>query len=379
MDESNKAKVLLERYIAGLCTEEEKAWLETWYLQNQPDGADLYTSERLADMRTVRQLLQKEITNRPIRKLWPRIAAAASVILAISAGGYFLLHKPANQQIAQNQKQDLLPGGNKAILIANGKKIILTGAKNGQLAAFNQTIISKAQDGQVVYHANDSKLSSPGVAVYDTLTIPRGGTYQLILSDGSKVWLNAATTLRYPEKFTGKERKVELISGEAYFAVVHNEKMPFRVIAGNETVEDVGTEFNINAYPDEPSLKTTLVAGSVRLSKGAQTVLLIQGQQAHIKNGDTGQNLLVTANANIEAATAWKNGLFHFDHANLKDVMRQISRWYDVDVVYADQIPHTVIDGEMYRNLKASQIFEALNYLKVDFRIEGKKIIVTNK
>jgi transmembrane sensor len=374
--QQNQAKILLEKYTEGTATEEEKALLEAWYLQFEikalPEPDELLKQNQLDRIRL--SILEHSNTN-PVRiyRLWPRIAAAASILFILSIGGYFLLHKQPQQQYAQNKTNDITPGSNKAILLSNGKKIVLTSAQNGQLAAYGHTIINKTQDGQVVYQASNASSSVSDIMVYDTLKVPRAGSYRLTLADGSKVWLNAATVLRYPEKFTGNERTVELISGEAYFAVVHNAKMPFRVVTNNQTVEDIGTEFNINAYPDEPSLKTTLISGSVQLSKRDKSVLLKPGQQAWLSN-----NSLTVRDADLEEVTAWKNGYFLFNNEDIKSLMKRISRWYDVEISYEGNITNEGFNGIISRNKNISQVLAMLEETNtVHFKINGRRISVT--
>jgi len=305
------------------------------------------------------------------RSVWPRIAAAASILLFLSVGGYFLLRnaKPQQQQIAQAQKPDLQPGTKKAVLILSGGKVISLGdAKAGTIATQGNTNITKTADNQIVY--NNTKQSSKEM-IYNTIVTKRGNFYPLKLSDGTVAILDAASSIKYPVNFTGNERRVE-ITGQVYFEVVHNANMPFKVTVRGQTIEDIGTHFNINAYDDEPTIKTTLIEGSVRIN---HDVVLEPGQQAIIQNGIT-----KVGNVNTEQVIAWKNGLFSFKGTPISEVMRQLSRWYDVDVEYPNGLPKTTFTGEMHRNINASQVLEVLGYFKVHFQIvadsEGKKIIV---
>jgi len=372
----NRARSLLAKYAAGQCTPEETAIVESWYLRQKHDDVnDLAEKERLADMQEIRSLLISETKQgqNPVRRLWPRIAAAASVILAISFGGYFLLHKQPAQQTAQNQS-DIAPGSNKAILKSHGRTYNINDAKNGLLAQQGNITISKAADSQLIYQATNG---GNGKMAYDTLIIPRGGQYRLKLSDGSIAYLNADSRIRYPESFTGKERKVELISGEAYFEVVHNGKMPFRVSSNKQVVEDIGTHFNINAYADETAIKTTLAEGSVKISKGAQSVILKPAQQA-INQANLS---LVVQNVDVDEVTAWKEGMFRFNDAPLEDIMKQVSRWYNVDIVYQDVSLQAKRFGAITtRFARVSELLHVLEMTgKVKFEIEGRKIIVMNK
>jgi len=306
-------------------------------------------------------------------RLWPRIAAAASIIIAVSTGSYFILHKiqPA-QQTAQNQN-DLAPGNNKAILkMANGKQIVITGAKNGLIAQQGSTTITKTADGKLNY-ANSGNNNS--IMLYDTLIVPRGGQHQIKFSDGSIAYLNADSKLRIPENFEKSDRTVELISGEADFRVVHNAKSPFRVKVKGQITEDIGTEFNINAYPDETIIKTTLLEGGVKVSSKNRSSILKPGQQAAVNSSS---NTIRVYNVDTDEAFAWKNGKFIFSSTPLEDIMRQLSRWYDVDVVYQDErIKQKQFSAISTRFANASQVLHDLELTgEVKFKIEGKRITV---
>ena len=260
---------------------------------------------------------------------------------------------------------------NKAILtLSDGSTIILDDAKNGQVAQQGGTQIAKLANGQLVYNALDGK---PAEVVFNTLTTPRGGQFKLTLPDGSEVWLNASSSIKYPTAFIGNERKVE-ISGEAYFEIVHNAAKPFKVSVNGMEVKVLGTHFNINAYNDEASVKTTLLEGSISLTKADAATTLKPGQQAQLGNGG---NIKVIDNVDIDQVVAWKNGYFSFNRADLQTVMRQIARWYDVDISYEGKIPERQFGGKIDRNSNASEVLKILEESKVHFRIEEKKIIVT--
>lgn len=360
MEEQDHIKFLLERYKAGTITDVEKAVLDKWYLHVAADSSnELSDEERLQTFDTVLASLNEVVDRKRTARLWPSVAAAAAILLVCSAGYFFLRQHKQVVQLAQVQQQDLLPGINKAVLKTGGKAIVLNNIQNTQIGNVN---ISK---NQLTYVK-----STEAVAIYDTLINPRGSTpYHLQLIDGTKILVNAATTIRYPKTFNDKDRKVELIGGEAYFEVVHNEAQPFSVTTRQMTIEDIGTHFNVSAYADEKAVTATLVEGSIKVNNR----VIEPGEQAI-----SGEHLTVKK-ADLEETLAWTNGLFHFDHADLQNVMRQIACVYDVQVVYEGSIPKMTIHGEMYRSLKASQVFEGLDYLKVKFRIEGKKIIVSNK
>lgn len=300
------------------------------------------------------------------------LAAAAVVLLLIGAGSLFRYNNKPAAPIAlvkdTTYLHDAAPGGNKAVLrLANDSVIDLTGAKNGILDQQSGSQVVKPADGELAYEKG-----GVGPVGFNTLTTPRGGQYRLTLPDGSRVWLNAASALKYPTVFSGKERVVEL-QGEAYFEVAQNAAMPFRVMVRKTPVEKpvqvevLGTQFNVMAYPDEPYISTTLLEGSVRVREGAKAVLLKPGEQARENNVNP---------VDTEEVVAWKNGMFKFDEATIEQVMRQISRWYDVEVVYVNEHPKDVFRGEMYRNVNASKILRVLQASGVHFTVEGKKIYV---
>ncbi|RAJ24568.1 FecR family protein [Pedobacter cryoconitis] len=372
------AKELLEKYRSGNCTAAEKAIVETWYLKFEQDTADPLTADEL-EQAADRIWIRLPIHEKPQRNLWPRIAGAAAVLLMLSAGVYFF-KLPAHQLALLTQKEQapqILPGGNKATLtLANGKKITLDGADNGQLAEQAGIIITKTKDGQLVYTVSDQGThKEERQTAMNTIATPKGGQYQINLPDGTKVWLNAASSLRYPAVFTGSERRVSL-TGEAYFEVakIHPAK-PFSVSSLTQTVEVLGTHFNINSYTDEQAVKTTLLEGSVKVTAQMGTsgsVFLKPGQQAVLLGNQLNVNL-----SNTEEAIAWKNGMFSFKDADLQTVMRAVSRWYDVEVSYEGNLPGRQFSGEIHRNINLSEVLDILSFFKVHFRIDGKKITVT--
>jgi transmembrane sensor len=312
------------------------------------------------------------------RLILMRWIAAASILLFLSVGAYFILNKQQAQQVAQ--KQDLVPANDQATLtLANGQKIILTKGLSGKLANQGNTLIQVNAGHAIAY--TTSTTGTGDKVEYNTLSTKKGeqSPYPLVLADGTKVWLNAESSITFPTAFNSKERMVK-ITGEAYFEVVHKPAQAFKVIVRGQVTEDIGTHFNINAYDDEPALKTTLLEGSVKVfipssSSSLQKagVRLNPGQEA--VNNNNGLNV---QNADTEQAVAWKNGYFQFNHADLYTVMRQLSRWYDVDVAYEGNIPKKIFSGKIHRNLNASESLQMLQYFKVNYKIQGKTIIISN-
>lgn len=379
-DQSKKAGELLDRYLKGECTAEEKRIVESVYRQyatnKSSKQSDIDFTQRGQESW---QYIQSEIQNKTMR-LWPRLAAAASLLLFLSVSGYFLMHRRQQQpnQIARVENHDISPGHDQATLtLADGRRIILKKGMNGQLAVQGGTAINVSRNTIAYNNSNAGNAGTAWATQYNTLSTKMGeaSPYPLELADGTKVWLNASSSITFPTAFNKNIREVT-ITGEVYFEVKHNDKLPFRVKTDGQTIQDIGTAFDVNAYQDEPGVQTTLLEGSIKVIKGTTAETLQPGQQAVTRPGD---NKINVKNADVGSVMAWKNGLFHFDHVPFQIAMRQIARWYDVEVVYEGAIPKTVINGEAYRNMKISQVFEMLSYLKVKFRVDGKKIVVTNR
>ncbi|RKR81803.1 FecR family protein [Mucilaginibacter gracilis] len=308
------------------------------------------------------------------KKTWLRYAVAAAILIFITTGTYLLVYKQTARQIA---KADFTPGGNKAVLtLSNGSIIILNDAKNGKLASQGGIAINKTHDGEVNYDASKSaEIETAAALSYNTITTPKGGQYQVVLADGTKVWLNSVSSISFPTAFTGKERHVE-ITGEVYFEVAKNKAKPFFVKSGNQEVEVLGTHFNINNYTDEPDAKTTLLEGSVKIKQlnNGITATLQPGQQAIYKSS----GFIIVKDADIERIVAWKNGMFQINDASIETIMRQAARWYDVDIEYEGKVPQRQFSGKIKRDVKASEFLQMISYFNVHFSIEGRKIIVKN-
>ncbi|MBO9150781.1 FecR family protein [Chitinophaga sp. GCM10012297] len=297
-----------------------------------------------------------------------RWAAAAAAILLIAAAAYLLRPKSPDQQTVAQTVTDVAPGGSKAVLVlADGSTVTLDSAGN-QVIRQGSTAI-RQQAGQLRYEAADdaSEIS------YNTLKTPRGGQFRITLPDGTGVWLNAESSLRFPTAFRGKERLVE-VSGEAYFEVAKDAALPFRVnVANRATIEVLGTNFNVNAYEDESEIAATLLSGAVKVGTGGRSALLKPGQQARVNTGVSVMN-----GVDIEKVMAWKNGVFNFKDAKLKEVMKQLSRWYDIEVEYRGNVPDTEFWGKMGRNLTLLQVLNGLEATGIHFKLEdnGKKLVV---
>jgi ferric-dicitrate binding protein FerR (iron transport regulator) len=356
-----KARVLWEKYKAGLCSEDERILLEHWFHHlNADKQADLSEEDLIWLKDEMWATIEGKAPAKKLITLWPRIAAAASILIACSIGGYFLLHKQ-QQPASQLAKNDIVPGHNQATLtLANGRKIVLTKGLKGKLAMQNNTIISATQNA-ITYDAN----TLGGQFSYNTLTTTRGeqSPYPLVLSDGTKVWLNAESSITFPTAFNGKERIVK-ITGEALFEVKHKASQPFKVQTAKQTIEDIGTVFDVSAYSDEFVTRTTLVEGKVKVNN----LTLTPGQQTDGINIKT---------VNTDIFTAWKDGNFHFEGDNIQSVMRQLSRWYNIDVTYKGRITDEVFYADISRNRNISAVLKVLQNTKgVHFKIEGRRVTV---
>ncbi len=373
---------LAHKYLKGQLSHSEQLEFDEWF--KSEDNENIYINENIAGSEDKhRQLIWSRINEQinpvqttKVKTMWPRIAVAASVLLAVSLGGYFILNKKPTQLIIKNQKQEIVPGTNKATLtLANGQKIILTNGLNGKLAQQGSTLVLVNSNRSITYTASAANSASAAQIQFNTLATVRGeqSPYPLVLADGTKVWLNAESSITFPTSFSGKERIVK-ITGEAYFEVVHDASHPFKVKVGDQTIEDLGTRFNINAYPDEPAMKTTLINGKVKISEDSQTALLKPGYQAVVS--PSGSSIIVQA-ADLDQVMAWKNGNFEFEGTPLKDIMRQISRWYDVDISYQGTIEDVEFGGSISRSKNINEILSVLETTKgVHFKLDGRRIIV---
>lgn len=389
MDETAHLINLFQRYLEGSATEPEMAELMIFLGDAQyaalfeeiiGNAFVSYQDESAIAPEQIEVILQhifaKTGTDKVIviqkPMLWKRIAVAASIILCLSFASLFILHQQKALQSAQrvSSQKSILPGGNKATLtLANGSKIILTTAKTGKLALQANSSIHKAADNEIVY--NPTKNQSAKID-YNVLATPRGGQYTLVLADGTKVWLNASSSIKYPTSFHDNYRTVE-ISGEVYFEVVHNQLQPFRVIAAGQVIEDIGTAFNVNAYPDEHLVKTTLVTGAVEVRGKDKRLRLKPGQQAV---NDPGGNHLSAATVDISSVTAWRNGYFRFDNAEMATIMRQFARWYNIEVSYEGNIGEHEFVGRISRNSSLQKVLKVLTDEGVHYRLTDNKLTI---
>lgn len=379
---------LIRKYRLGKASLEEIKFLEKYY---QYFNKEEKISESLTEYEIketgdkIIANIQGSIQQAPVIPLYKRLGfrlAAASVLLIVSFSIYYLSFNKNHQSPDTNTvvtKHDVAPPAiNRAtITLANGQKVYLDSAENGILATQGNINVKKLEDGQIVYNVESSLVNSE--LVYNTLTNPKGSkVIDITLNDGTKVWLNAGSSLTYPVAFAGNERKVTM-SGEAYFEVAtlqlrSGQKMPFKVkINESAEVEVLGTHFNINAYSDEASINTTLLEGSVRVTANKKNQLLKPGQQAQIN----ANAIKLNTDADVAQAVAWKDGLFAFTDADLPTVMRQLARWYDLDVKYEGDIARREFNGKIGNTLTLNQVLSILAKTRVNYRIEsGNKITI---
>ena len=339
-----------------------------------PSGWQGFQRARLIAAITDADLAEEEVVpDLPIirRANWFYWTAAASVVVLV-IGMYFFRNSTPHPSLPSIQAAILAPGGEKATLtLGNGSRIVLDSAGSGTLASQGGSQVVKLAGGLLAYRAAAGKADAE--PVFNTIETPRGGEYQLILPDGTHVWLNAASSIHYPSTFTGTDRTVA-ITGEAYLEVAKDPSRPFRITAGDLQVQVLGTAVDVMAYSDEAAVKTTLIDGSVKVAAGGASTLLRPGQQAGF---DRKEKTLSLSSPDIDEVVAWKEGKFLFTHASLRTIMRQMGRWYDVDVVYQGNVDDILFTGMLARKQNAAQSLEILALdKKVRFLTEGRKITV---
>ncbi|WGQ11842.1 FecR domain-containing protein [Pedobacter gandavensis] len=436
---------LLKKYLAGNCSEEECGLLETWYLKYEEKALPevgqetkdaqleeiwVFLSKRMerafeepieeshlaaapsriptipaeitsgtaavlpgTPVSSEIQVIAEAAPSIPLRKtplIWTKIAVAATVLFALSIGFYFynIPDKTGKDPQEQLGQSEINPVHQKAMLtLADGRRITLDEAQNGEIAEQGGVIITKTKDGQLVYEGaadegSATEKSSAGSSAnavaargnsFNKIETPKGGQYEVSLPDGTKVWLNAASSLSYPASFTGDKREVKLL-GEAYFEVAKNKNMPFVVHSKGQDVEVLGTHFNVNAYADEEQTKTTLLEGSVKVklldAKGA--ALLKPGQQSVYEGNQLDVNAI-----DVAEVMAWKEGYFLFQDEDIRSIMRKIARWYDVEMVYAPNISPKKIGGRISRNKSLDYVLKTISRTdKFNFKVEGRRVTV---
>jgi transmembrane sensor len=371
-----RINLLSEKLFNGTITQDERSELERWYADM---GDGVVQIDRYLDNAELSQQLfslisaKTGLSQRKKRPLFKYAAIAASLMLSISVAGYFLLRTPARKSIdSPNQiASKVLPGGNKAILkLSNGQVVDLNSTNEGLLSTGGRERIDKTASGQITYKPLPNCKESLG---YNTLTTPRGGKFNIQLPDGTLAMLDAGSSISYPAKFGTRERSVT-ITGQVYFEVVHRSAQPFIVKAGNQMIKDIGTHFNISAYPDEKIVRTTLEEGAVSVTQRGNTVLLKPGQVAVSETASDRPKIEI---ADIEETLAWKNGYFRFNNEPIESIMPKISRWYNVDIRYTGKLPSDGFNGTISRSKTIEKVLDMLQRTGIiHFKVEGRNVTV---
>lgn len=398
-----RVKLLIRKSLRGEITATEQAELEAWaaaapenqallndlnnagYLEAALARMDSYGEDKAwkavrARMANEQYTKQPEKANIPVRRIaWRRWTVAAAILVLVGASTWWLLwpvNKVPSPAVSATQPNDVTaPTNTRATLtLSNGQQVYLDSAASGTLATQGNVAVVKGEHGQIAYRPVGSNAVT--AVMYNTVTNPRGSrVVDMTLADGTHVWLNAASSIRYPTAFTGDDRAVE-ISGEAYFEVMHDAHKPFMVTRGTTRIQVLGTQFNVNAYDDEPNIKVTLLEGTVKVQEKESAVILQPGEQAIAPIGNVMQRLSKHGNTDIDAVMAWKNGLFAFNDADVPTIMRQLARWYDVDVHYEGAIPARTINGKIGQSLSLDQVLHVLTKLRIHYTIDGKNLTV---
>lgn len=397
MNPSLQLEVLIKKYIKNECTAQEvqtllnafnipgneallKALLTEQYHNLEITGNASPEEEHVFEQihhKLISRIKQGDEAPK-IRWLNWRTAAAAIIIIAAGAGTIFSLKLPQRfapaNDIVKTTKPDILPGSSKAILtLANGKKMILNSTPNGIIARQGNIVIQKDAGGTLI-NITDTHAQGNNLNAYNIVETPIGGEYSVTLADGTKVWMNATSSLKYPVQFSGNERVVEL-TGEAYFEVAKDAAKPFKVKSSGQTIEVLGTHFNINAYENEGVMKTTLLEGRVKVLNKESVQFLSPGQQSVMNFGGDGRIKVLTG-TDTDEVTAWKEGYFQFNQADIHTVLRQLSRWYDIKVNYSPELTSKEFQGAIQRDLKFSQVLRILGKTKLHFTVKGKEVMV---
>ncbi|MNK55041.1 fec operon regulator FecR [compost metagenome] len=382
---TNEIKYLIGKYNNQTATPAEKKLVEEWY--ERIDGADL-TQNELADIEVKKQILNRVTARinhvdkpkpKQIKLNYALFFKAAVILIALIAGTYSYFNQsdrsPVLATSVKTNTKPIIPGGNNAVLqLADGSQVILNKTADGQVANQSGVQVIKTKSGELLYRFTGNTTAK--AAAINTVSTPRGGQYHLILVDGTEVWLNASSSVKFPSAFVGNERKVE-VTGEVYFEVAKNKTKPFIVHTDQSDIKVLGTHFNVNTYVDETYQRTTLLEGSIEIKRGNKKALLKPGQQASLNGKIDG--IAVNEIADLEAVVAWKNGYFQFEKSDLPSVMRQVSRWYDAEVIYNGKIPAKQYSGKIPRNVSIAKLVEMLAYSGIHCKVEYNQITVNPK
>jgi len=373
----NRIRKLLNEYFVDRCTEEEILELNEWYEQLGLDNRNVLPDKVLKDKdqylderyKVLTEIIDKQ-ANRNNKRIFLKVAAVLFIFIGI--GLFMYLHNRTAFRPTVSINQTIgVPGSNGAVLtLANGQKVVLADSAKGSVALQgNAQVINDS--GELSYRSVNNNNSVE--VVYNTLSTPRGKQYTLILPDGTKAMLNAASLIKYPTAFTGNKREVE-VAGEVYFEVRHNESLPFIVKSGSTTIRDIGTHFDIMNYPDEEDTKTTLLEGAVTVEANSFSKKLQPGEQAVVTDN---KEIKVRYLPDADDVIAWTKGIIDFNSVDIATLLKQLGRWYNVDIVYKTDIPKGHISGGIPRNTEMRLIIKALNAAGVTCHMQGKQLVVT--
>lgn len=384
------AKELLEKYKSGTITDDELSILESWYNIQAKNNADFSISEQQVtdDLRAVSdnlQSLKSDSSNKSILRSRSWLSVAAAIIVLCTFGILYTFISTQEERtdltltspsFALKKSNIIIPGDKRALLtLEDNTQINLDDMQVGSIETIHGVRISKTADGGVLYDVSGVQDDPNAVNNYNTISTPAGGEFQVKLSDGTKVWLNASSSIKFPTKFASNERRVET-TGEVYFDVTHQANKPFFVSSGTQTIKVLGTQFNINSYSTKKGVKTTLVEGSVVVQSNLKDLrkVLKPGQESIL---DESHSKISISRVDLERAVAWKNGYFIFDDENLEEIMDQIARWYDAEVEYVLSDKNIRFGGAISRYRKLPDVLNLLEMTdKVKFKIQGRRIIV---
>lgn len=376
MEETDLLEII-KKYEAGTCTPEEKRLLESWYAGLKTGRTSLSEEQLLQAEAMMRaKIFARTKKRRKYLMSW-RVAAACIAGLIIGSGLYLLVKQPYSSQpvVIANAADDTGPGSNKAVLtLADGSTVVLDSAATGHIAVQKNSNVIKTDSGQIAYQAAGNAGIETASPAYNTLYVPKAAQFKVVLPDGTKVWLNAASVLKYPVSFAGQPTREVYLSGEGYFEATHNSRQPFIVKSDQQEVKILGTHFNINAYPDNALVKTTLLEGSLQVKSllSHDSCILVPGRQAVLGQG------MKVQDANPEDVTDWKDGYFIFDREYLDDILTRVSRWYNVDIIYKSDVRKVRLDGIISRNTHISEVLALLQSAgSVHFKIADGKVYVT--
>jgi len=373
--QEEQLRPLIEKYLDGACSPEEAALVESWYAQLHMNSRKTLSDDQLMDAGAA---MRSRIFVNPGKhvRYWGafRMAAACTIGAVVVTGAIYLSNKHGR---AKQLAAEIAPGSNKAVLVLDdGEKLVLDSAADGRIASQAGSDIIKRRNGQVIYHANDTGQLQPDALMYNSLVVPKGGQYKIVLPDGSAVWINSASTLKYPASFAGQRTREVYLTGEAYFEISPDKAHPFIVKSATQQARVLGTHFDINAYPDNASIKTTLLEGGLEVKSllHGDSCRLKPGKQAVLSNGISIQDV------DVENVTDWKDGYFIFHEEALDDILVRLSRWYNVEIVCKDNVKKVKLEGIIARNTILSEVLTMLSRTgKVHFEVRDRIVYASEQ